>query len=723
MTFRTTILAVMAVGVTWAQAADDEPGRGVARLSLIQGNDVSVRRGDSGDVVAAAVNAPVVVQDEVIIGLGSRAELQFDWANMLRLSANTAVRLGELEYQRYIVQLAKGTITWRVLRDQDAYVEISTPTVSVRPVRTGTYRVTVGEDGSSEITVRAGEAELFSPRGSERLTAGVTMLFRGTPAEPQFRSVNEMPVDDWDRWNADRDRTLLSSQSYKYVSPDVYGAEDLDTYGSWLYTPTYSWVWNPRVDSGWAPYRLGRWTWMDWYGWSWVSSDPWGWAPYHYGRWFHDARHGWCWYPGSPAGRQFWAPAHVAFFGFNGTPGVDSGLGWGHLGWVPLAPHEPLHKWWGTRWYQGWRNQDYVNSGSTIVNNVNFGNLYRNSRVSNGVTIIDNENFRRGHAGFPGRFGADEWRQASLAQGPIPVAPGRDSLRVADRESLVAVAGTSRGPERFFSNHRPAVVDRIPFEDQRRVMETIARRTFDGSLPAISSSTPAQPAPNRGSRHAGEAPRGSDAPRNAFTADSSGAAALPSERGSRHVGEAPRGGVSDSAAPAEGWIRFGSNTVREGGGRFGQPEGVHMNDASPAENWNRFGGGIRGTRGGSNNLEHTSPPNSAGRFGNPSTGRGGSPENHVPPMATLPNGSGGRGNTGSTRFDAGSRAPSPSGESIRISPPIMRERSGGNGGSGFDHSGTSRPVGGGSAPAHISPGGGHAAGGGAGHSGGGGRSR
>jgi len=146
MTFRTTILAVMAVSVAWAQAADDEPGRGVARLSLIEGNEVSVRRADSGDIIAAAVNSAVVVQDEVILGLGSRTELQFDWANMLRLSANTAVRLGELEYQRYIVQLAKGTVTWRVLRDQNAYVEISTPTVSVRPIKAGTYRVSVGDE-------------------------------------------------------------------------------------------------------------------------------------------------------------------------------------------------------------------------------------------------------------------------------------------------------------------------------------------------------------------------------------------------------------------------------------------------------------------------------------------------------------------------------------------------------------------------------------------------
>src|SRR4051794_15902161 len=123
MTFRTTILVVMAVGVAWSQAADDEPGPGVVRLSVIDGGDVSVRRGDSGDLIAAAVNAPVVVQDEVITGLVSRTELQFDWANLLRLSANSAVRLGELEYQRYIVQLAKGTVTWRVVRDQNAYIE------------------------------------------------------------------------------------------------------------------------------------------------------------------------------------------------------------------------------------------------------------------------------------------------------------------------------------------------------------------------------------------------------------------------------------------------------------------------------------------------------------------------------------------------------------------------------------------------------------------------
>jgi len=119
-----------------------------------------------GDIVAAAINSPLVAQDRVFTGTGSRTEIQFDWANMIRLTSHSEIRLAELEYRRYTIQVARGTVTFRVLRDQDAEVEISTPTVAVRPVKRGIFRVTVNEDGTSEITVRSGEAEIFTPRGS-----------------------------------------------------------------------------------------------------------------------------------------------------------------------------------------------------------------------------------------------------------------------------------------------------------------------------------------------------------------------------------------------------------------------------------------------------------------------------------------------------------------------------------------------------------------------------
>ena len=85
----------------------------------------------------------------------------------------------------------------------------------------------VREDGTSQITVRGGEAEIFTPRGSERLPAGRTMLARGTASDPEFQILQAVAQDDWDRWNDNRDRQLAQSRSYNYVSRDISGAEDL----------------------------------------------------------------------------------------------------------------------------------------------------------------------------------------------------------------------------------------------------------------------------------------------------------------------------------------------------------------------------------------------------------------------------------------------------------------------------------------------------------------
>ena len=133
-------------------------------------------------------------------------------------------------------------------------------------------------------------------------------------------------------------------------------------------------MWAPTVGPGWAPYRLGRWSWIDYYGWSWISYDPWGWAPYHYGRWYNRAGYGWCWWPGGRSVRHYWSPALVTFVGF-GRVGI--GIGFGNIGWVPLAPYDPFHRWWGSGWYGGYRNRNYIDNSVNIVNNINI-NVYRN---------------------------------------------------------------------------------------------------------------------------------------------------------------------------------------------------------------------------------------------------------------------------------------------------------------------------------------------------------
>ncbi len=490
-TLKILVLSLALTGVMWAADEDEDPGQGVARVSLING-DVSVRRGDSGEVVAAAVNAPLVVQDQVITGSASRAEVQFDWANMIRLSSNSEIRLADLENRRYLIQVAQGTVTFRVARESDADVEISTPNVSVRPMRKGSYRITVQEDGDSEITVRSGEAEIFTPGGSERLGSGRTMLARGSASDPEYRIVSGIGKDGWDQWNEERDRRFEDAQAYRYVDRSIYGAEDLEGYGSWVDVAPYGWVWSPRVAAGWAPYSYGRWAWMDWYGWNWVSYDPWGWAPFHYGRWFYDSPRGWCWYPGPLRTRQYWRPGLVAFFGYGGWGGFQAGAGLGHVGWVPLAPHEPFHPWYGRRYYNGYRND--IDNSVRIVNNTNIVSVYRNARVNNAVSAMEASQFGRG-SGNPVRVRGDELRRVDLVRGQLPVVPGRESLRVSNRQVVTTPERRVIPNERFFSRTRPAPVDRVPFEQQQRGIEQVTRRTFGEPAP-VRRVEPAAPAPS-----------------------------------------------------------------------------------------------------------------------------------------------------------------------------------------------------------------------------------
>lgn len=566
-------MTVALLTVPAALADDADPGRGVARISVING-DVSVRRGDSGDWVAAAVNAPLVVQDTIATGPGSRAEVQFDYANMLRLASNTEVRLSELEYRRYQVQVARGTVEFRVLRNSDADVEVSTPAVSVRPSKRGAYRVTVREDGETEITARSGEVEVYTPRGVEYVKSGRTMLARSDSGGPEYQMVSAVEYDEFDRWNEQRDRVLERSGSYRYVSPSIYGADDLDGYGRWVYDAPLGWVWVPGVSPGWAPYRNGRWAWVDWYGWSWVSYDPWGWAPFHYGRWYW-GNHGWCWYPGAFGARYYWSPGLVAFFGF-GTGGsrIGVGFGFGHVGWVPLAPHEPYYPWYGRHYY---RSGGYIDRSINITN-INVTNVYRNSR--HGISGVDAGRFGRG--GGVARVSYDEVRHAGLVRGQLPMAPSNESVRFGDRQVRHVPRGI--GNERFYSRRPAAAVERISFAEQQRRFQTPAagvspaagswRRT---ATAAPRSEVPAQRSMERtrdtGWRHAG--------------GESQPGMVRPVERQTPRVGEDVR--WRRFGEPAAAGQSAGAAPQRRSGASVSMPQRAVERGSGPESRWRRFG--------------------------------------------------------------------------------------------------------------------------------------
>ena len=179
-----------------------------------------------------------------------------------------------------------------------------------------------------------------------------------------------------------------------------------------------------RSPPGWAPYQDGRWVDLDYYGWSWVGAEPWGWAPYHYGNWYMSS-FGWAWYPGI-VGPHYWRPALVGFFGWGGPGfgvGIGVGFGFGNIGWVPLAPYEAYHPWYG------------AGAGRFGVGgNLGVANTFRNARVNGAIGSMSAANFGRtsiSRATMMRPTGADLARAGAI-HGALPVQATAASRRMSD---------------------------------------------------------------------------------------------------------------------------------------------------------------------------------------------------------------------------------------------------------------------------------------------------
>ena len=441
-----------------AAAQEQGPTPGAARISMING-EVSSMRGDSGEWVAAVVNAPVVGGDTVATAARARAEVQLDFANVLRMDQNADVKIADLTQKHIQLQVASGIIDYTVFKGTEADAEIDAPNMAVIPLGEGVYRIQIDADSQTELTVRKGRAQVSTPQGSMTVEKGQVIYVRGTD-NPEYQIADAAANDEWDRWNNDRDRAIEKAQSWQYANRYYTGAQDLDAYGQWENTPDYGYVWAPNVGPDWVPYYDGSWAWEPYWGWTWVSYEPWGWAPYHYGRWcWWGSR--WCWWPGRGywGSRPAWAPAYVSFLGFGLRAGFGLGFGFGSIGWCPLGPFDRVFGWWGHR------------NGYNAVGITNFSNFNRGLRPmgntplrysSNLQAALNNPNIRRAITTMPAnQFGkgmvrgvgrsvdAATLRQGQMVRGTLPVVPTRASLMPGNR-----LASPSAIPSRAVNNTR-----------------------------------------------------------------------------------------------------------------------------------------------------------------------------------------------------------------------------------------------------------------------------
>lgn len=335
----------------------------VARINVLSG-DVQVRHADSRDWERATLNLPLVEGDEIASSSNARLEIQFDTYNYLRLSENAYLKITTLRDEGVAVSLPQGTLSLRVFEfnKDKTFFEIDAPKTTIAVQKAGMFRIDAGDSTSSEIRVTVteeGQARIYSENNGFTLRSGRSAkIFLGGDyaGESEVADASRF-VDDFTEWTLERDtivaKRLRDSYYDKYYDRDIYGADDLNEYGEWVYTRKHGYVWKPYRNSiaryaDWSPYRYGHWRWIPPFGWAWVNDESWGWATYHYGRWVYDDNY-WYW---SPYGqyrqrRSWWNPALVVIAHWGGN-----------ICWYPL-PYS----------YGYYNYNSYYYNNTTIINN------------------------------------------------------------------------------------------------------------------------------------------------------------------------------------------------------------------------------------------------------------------------------------------------------------------------------------------------------------------
>ncbi|HEX5460854.1 MAG TPA: DUF6600 domain-containing protein [Steroidobacteraceae bacterium] len=425
-----------------ADQGSNPPGR-VAQMSAAEGS-VSLEPAGTDGWTSAVLNRPLTLGDKLWTDENSRAELDIGDA-VVRLGSTTGFSFLNLDDQTAQMQVSAGTVIVHVRElssgEQD---EIDTPNLALTLQQPGTYRIEVSDSGDTTIVkVESGEALATGGGQSFRVTAQQSVTFTGTSTlAADYASLGS--PDSFDDWSMQREQQMQqqAAVAQEYVPPDMVGADDLGSYGTWENTPDWGYAWFPTVAVGWTPYSNGNWVWISPWGWTWVDAAPWGFAPFHYGRWGYWHRR-WCWVPGPRRIRPVYAPALVGWVGGrHGRVSVTTGA---HVGWFPLGPRDVyVPGYHASRAYV--RNVNMANT--RLVNAGEIGNAYRghvgnvryaNIQVPGAVTAVPRNVFTSAQLVGPHRVILPHqggFRATALAPA---IMPGRQSVLGARAGRVVRV--------------------------------------------------------------------------------------------------------------------------------------------------------------------------------------------------------------------------------------------------------------------------------------------
>ena len=129
-----------------------------------------------------------------------------------------------------------------------------------------------------------------------------------------------------------------------------------------------------------------------------------------------------------------------------------------------------------------------------ITRNVNVTNIYRNARVSNGVTSMASNQFGRAGVNTSNyvRAGAGDLARAGAVRGSMPIAPSRESTHFSNTAASSAGMPHASENSHFYSSRGTSAggANHVSFEQQRQAMTRSAASSVSAGTRSFSSNGP-----------------------------------------------------------------------------------------------------------------------------------------------------------------------------------------------------------------------------------------
>ncbi|GIU82805.1 MAG: hypothetical protein D6687_05225 [Acidobacteria bacterium] len=192
-------------------------------------NELGVRNLTKGD--------RVLIEDKVRTGANGKVEILLNPGSYVRLAGNSEFEFLDTSLDNLQLRLNKGTAIFEVFATKDFKVTVLTPKVEVSLIKTGVYRLDIGENGKCTIKVWKGIAQASNLKIEKGRKAVISNQF-------EIAKFSRSETDEIERWSKDRSkylakinselerRTLRDSLIASYTNWDFY-----NSFGLWIFAP------------------------------------------------------------------------------------------------------------------------------------------------------------------------------------------------------------------------------------------------------------------------------------------------------------------------------------------------------------------------------------------------------------------------------------------------------------------------------------------------------